>query len=465
MPGFGRSAVLCVAFLVLVAVRGEAGVSVFPLGPTTDDTVTIRVSDYGCTVQGRHTVTRAGSEIRVTLVPGRCPSPPIEYPYEITIGELPAGQYRVTADHGDNRVGTWTFVVRNAEDVPAAIRPWAIPAHTEGTVVHLVPADPQLLCGGTDCSAFRLEIAGKTYAIRDLHLPGGYKGFVAPPHAPGPVEMRLTNANGTFVIPAALYYFDPNAERADLSVHERVLFPVFFSSDGAFGSRWRSEAVVSNPNRWDLRKLNALDPVVCVRPPCLDRLASHERRKVQGQGYPRGVALLIPRGESDDLSFSLRVRDISRDAETAGSQVPVIRERDMFRNTDVTLLDLPLDPRYRTKIRVYALVDPMYEQVENNMQAQVRYRSVVRDGTWFMMSRDCAGLACDFTPFYHEFDLAPGAAGEYADVYVALPEGALGWAFASITNNITQQVTVVAPDGKGGEPCDQPVADWCRWPR
>lgn len=437
-----RFAALSVA-LLLVAFPGEAGVSIFPLGPTTDDAVTVRVSDLGCSVPGGHSFTRTGSEIRVTLQQGSCPSPPTEYPYEVPIGELPAGQYRVTANYGDAPAGTFTFVVRNAEEMPTAVRPWAIPANTEGTVVHLYPSEPTRLCGGYDCSAFRLEIAGQTYGIRDLDLPNGDVGFIAPAHEPGPVEMRLTNANGTFVVPAALYYFDPNA-RADLSIHERVLVPVFFQADGAFGSRWRSEAVVSNPNRWDVPMLSALDRIACVNPPCIDPLASHERRKVQGLGYPHGVALLIPRGESDDLAFSLRIRDISHDAETAGSQVPVVRERDMFRNTDVALLDLPLDPRYRTKIRAYAFPDPMYEH--------------------FPLTAECSGNACDVTPVYWEVDLAPGAAGESTDVYIDLPEGALGWAFASITNNATQQVTVVVPDGNGGAPCDGNLRS-CRWAR
>jgi hypothetical protein len=442
---------LSVAIILVFATRSEAAVSVVPLGPTSDDSVTVRVSDYGCAAQGLHTVVRTGSEIRVRLQPGRCPSPPIEYAYEVPVGELPPGEYRINATYGDDPLGTYSFVVRNADEPAVTLRPWAIPANTAGTLVHVLPLDAQVLCGGPDCSSFRLEIAGKTFAIRDLDLTDGKVGFIAPAHAPGLVDMKLTNSEGTVVIPAALHYFDPMG-RADLSVHERVLFPVFFNSDGAFGSRWRSEAVLSNPNHWALHTLNALDPVVCIQPPCLDRIAPRERRKMSGGGYPRGVGVLIPRGESDDLSFSLRIRDISREAENAGSQVPVVRERDMFRNTDITLLDLPRDPRYRTRVRVYAFVDPMYEQLHNNMQIGVKPAGVTRQ-QFAQLSVDCSGLSCDFTPFYGEFDLEPGVAGETTDVYVRMPEGALGWAFASVTNNVTQQVTVIAPDGKGGAPC------------
>lgn len=433
---------------ILFATAADAQVSVFPPGPTSDDEVTLQVSD---TCSARVTsLTRDGSDINVTLAQqGPCPSPPIEYPVEIALGELPPGQYRVRVEQAGFELRTLAFLVRNAEPVPFALRPWAIPTFPRGHVVRIVPPDPVQLCGGFDCSAFRLEVGGVVYGIRDLDLPNGGIGFAAPAREAGPVEVRITNAKGTFVIPAGLVYFDPGAA-PDRSVFEPVLFPVLFSTDGVNGSRWRSEAVLANPNEWAVQNWNAIDSIVCVTFPCGELLAPKARNNFEGQGYPQGVALLVPRGESEGLAFSLRIRDISRDAESYGTTVPVVRERDLLRNAEVTLLDVPLDPRFRTKVRVYAFPDPVYVTGIIPPQAGVRVGTAER--RWFLLARSCEGDRCAAVPYYGDFDIPPGREGESADVYVDLPERALGWAFASVTNNVTQQVTVVAPAGKGGRP-------------
>jgi hypothetical protein len=445
MPAVAR---LLTFVSILLAATASAQVSIFPPGPTSDDEVTLQVSD---TCSARVTnVTRNGFDISVTLAQqGTCPSPPIEYPVHVALGELPPGQYRVRVEQNDFEPRTMTFYVRNAEPVPFALRPWAIPTNPQRHVVRIVPPDPRQLCGGSDCSSFRLEVGGVVYGIRDLDLPGGGIGFAAPPRAAGPVDVRITNAQGTFVIPAGLVYFDPGAP-LDRSVFEPVLFPVLFGTDGVNGSRWRSEAVLSNPNEWAVMNLNSIEQIVCVTFPCGELLGPKGRKKFDGQGYPQGVALLVPRGESEDLAFSLRIRDISRDAESYGTTVPVVRERDLLRNTEVTLLDVPLDPRFRTKVRVYVFPDPVYYTGILPVGAAVQVGS--DQPRAIALSRNCGGGGCDELPYYAELDLPAGGEGESADVYVELPADALGWAFASVTNNLTQQVTVVAPAGKGGRP-------------
>ena len=437
------------AAFLLLAVHGQAAISIFPPGPTTDDEVTLRISSY---CSNRVTsLTRSGNQIRVTLTHGGCPSPPVEWPLEVPLGELPPGQYDLSVQlYSDVPPQTMSFIVRPNAPRPFRLRPWAVATRPEGMRVHLDIDDPRELCGGVDCSTFRLVVAGKSYGRFDIQQPDGTFSFVPPDHAPGAVEVRVTNAQGTFVIPAGLVYFDPSAP-PDVSVFERVLFPVLFSSGGANGSRWRSEVVLANPNPWAVQNWNDLGFMICVTSPCGERLYPKTRVSFEGERYPRGAALLVPRGESDDLSFSLRIRDVSRDAESYGSQVPVVREQKMIVNRAVTLLDVPLDPRFRTKVRLYAFLDPMYEETTNNSFANVRVGATGAPRR-LQLVRSCTGDECAVTPYYAELDLAPGGEGTRADVYVELPEGALGWAFASVTNNITQQVTIVSPAGKGGRP-------------
>jgi hypothetical protein len=38
-------------------------------------------------------------------------------------------------------------------------------------------------------------------------------------------------------------------------------------------------------------------------------------------------------------------------------------------------------------------------------------------------------------------------------VHLTLPLDATAWAFATVTNNATQQVTIVTPSGSGLQPC------------
>jgi len=49
--------------------------------------------------------------------------------------------------------------------------------------------------------------------------------------------------------------------------------------------------------------------------------------------------------------------------------------------------------------------------------------------------------------------LPSGAEDEFVDIYVTPYFSLSAWAFVSVTNNETQQVTIVTPDGEGGEAC------------
>ncbi|HEX6083618.1 MAG TPA: hypothetical protein VF266_03775 [Thermoanaerobaculia bacterium] len=417
--------VTALAAVLLLSAAAQAQISVFPHGPTSDDEVVVRFTTIGG-IQG-HEVTRNGAEILVRWMHSGILTPPMYLTHDIPLGELPPGQYRVTVEH----LGSQSFVVRNGDHVPLRLRPWAIPA--TGALVHLDRDDME--------SDFTLELGGRTYGAQDLVGDGAIRIAA---HAPGLVDAKLTTASGTVVLPAALYFFDPFAA-PDFSVFERVLFPVLFASNGANGSRWRSEAVIANPNPWAVQNRNSVENLVCITWPCGELLEAKSRKGFEGDGYPRGQALLVPRGEADDLAFSLRIRDLSRDAESFGSQVPVVREDDLFRNREIALLDVPRDPRFRTKLRIYAFPDPIYD-----IDYAFAYVTVGNTATQTIrLAPSCTSQPCEAQPAYGELDLPPGARGEMSDIHLTIDEGALGWAFASVTNNTTQQVTIVAPAGRG----------------
>lgn len=433
----------------------QLSISVLPPAPTTATPVTVRFTDQ-CANESNSTaaVVRDGSLIRITITQrSSCPSPPLPWRYEVPVGLLPSGQYRVEVYRFERLAAAGSFVVRRTD---VELRPFAVPDEPNGLQVSVQRLPPGPPCK-EPCTSVRV---GGT--------PVGGFTFIAPRHPPGFADLSYTAQDGsTVVIPNALFYYDSEAP-PDPSLFEPVLFPVLFRSAGAGGSDWRTEAGISNPMPWFVQTFNNIQPIVCVTSPCGERLTPRDRVHFEGHGYPHGVALLVPRQEAETLAFTLRVRDVSREAEGFGTEVPVVREAEMFRNTEITLLDVPLDPRHRAKLRVYAFLDPAYANQQNAPEgvdvALLHSPGKAITLTGRPLVRDCAraGNSCAMQPHYAEIDLAHDPAkGNRADVYVHLPEGARGWAFVSVTNNTTQQVTLVTPDGRGGSPCDWPY-DGCR---
>ncbi len=450
MPRMVAPGVLLFLLLLSPLLHGQ-GVYVFPPGPDSNTTIDIRVPLY---CPGPISASVAGSviHVRVEDAADQCGEPPFLRPFGVKVGPLPPGQYRVEVDAGRLDRRTTTFVVRNAGPKAFRVAPFAIPSTGEPRLpVRITNAPGEApLCPGGQCT---IRVGEIVVAQKRVEANGDVV-FDAPPHAPGVVDVTIRRPGGgaDVTVRAALYYFDRGAP-PDMSVFERVLFPVLFDAPGANGSLWRSEAAILNPRPWFVETYNDIQPIVCIAPPCGERVAPGQFLRWSGGSYPQGVALLVPRGEADELAFSLRVRDLSRAAEGFGTEVPVVREADMFRNAGMTLLDVPLDSRYRVKIRAYVF-DPLHVQTGGAVGVLI----VRSDGTRTRLRadlrrRNCAAGSCAATPLYGELDLPAGREGARADIYLSTPDDALSWAFASVTNNGTQQVTLVTPDGFGGPPC------------
>ena len=124
----------------------------------------------------------------------------------------------------------------------------------------------------------------------------------------------------------------------------------------------------------------------------------------------------------------------------------------MVRAVSATLLDVPFDPRYRVKLRAYMFDDDNEAQhVRTTVRIDTHGSSISRAFT-LDLRRTCQPAQCAYTPLYGELDIPSGASGARANLYVR-SQGLLTWAFASVTNNTTQQVTIINADGAGGDPC------------
>ncbi|HUP60824.1 MAG TPA: IPT/TIG domain-containing protein [Thermoanaerobaculia bacterium] len=153
-----------------------------------------------------------------------------------------------------------------------------------------------------------------------------------------------------------------------------------------------------------------------------------------------GRIFFVSKGHDKDLAGNIRVRDVTRQASSHGVEVPVVH-RSEFTEETISLLGVPIDPRFRNTLRIYGL-----ERGEN-------FVNVTVGGTLHQLP--LVGTSDLFTPAVITFTDFPQAAltGALTTITVTVdaPRGAEGvgtpiWAFISVTNNETQEITTITPN-------------------
>lgn len=413
-----------------MSLSAQHSAHVFPFGPTTRTPIEVHYLS-SCTAR-THSVARTGSDITITAIDRQCPAVlPIPVVEKVRLPELlPAGVYEVVLEfEGEPRYGELIarFAVRYGGPQPFELHPSAV----EGRSPVRLSGFP---CEQADCSGVTVRVAGEPVAIS---VAGdGAIWFAAPDRDWGLADVTVQQGSSVTTAPAGLYsYWDSR----DRSVYTPILFPVILRGPGAFGSQWRSEATVSNPAPWTVDADYTLHNIGPCAGPCDPPFQPKSIQRFH-DGYPRGTVMWAPRSEAEQLTLALRVRDASRQKEGFGTEIPIVRERDFFHGENIRLLDVPLDPRYRVKVRVY-MIEPVLAPALNGM---VRWRTgdMVLHAP-FTLTRGDSGFSIE--PYYAEVDLPAGAVGQRVNLEVMMPLDATGWAFATVTNNETHQVTIVAP--------------------
>ena len=250
--------------------------------------------------------------------------------------------------------------------------------------------------------------------------------------------------------------------------YERVLLPVVVKGEvpGALGSRWTTQLSILNNVAQDVDVKGYVTaprgcPILC-NPSPLTRPAIAFYPAIASPGtVTQGAILLLDRRFSDSVEVHLRVQDISRQSQTWGTEVPVVREKGLYQGT-LNLLDIPIGAAFRQTLRVY--------DVDARPDAVVRVRfyrvnpatdttSEVLDPTPpdLLVAERTVHLTTEQRNGTPAYDLGyaeisnVGVLPELQNVdririeVTSLTTGLRFWGFVSVTNNDTQHVTVISP--------------------
>jgi len=233
--------------------------------------------------------------------------------------------------------------------------------------------------------------------------------------------------------------------------YERILIPIYGAQamPGAFGSLWTSEFIVRNNGDSYIEILQRLSGLcgTCPLPPAQPRTTLAYLANVPNPGG--GIFLYVPISGMANISFNARVQDVSRQALTWGTEIPIVHEREAVTGT-LQLLNIPADDRFRQTLRIY--------DFDGRDGAQVIVRVFPNDSST-LLTQSVITLkqgSIDDSP-------SPGwpamAQLAFADIAGAslvngtrlrleimpITPSLRIWAFVSVTNNETQHVTTITP--------------------
>lgn len=237
--------------------------------------------------------------------------------------------------------------------------------------------------------------------------------------------------------------------------YTRLLVPVTAGEvRGANGSVWTTEWTLYNASGTQLYVTGpfpylGLSPVIMdneVRPGETKRL-----HLSQAEPGSDGAFIYLPDEVVDQVSMSLRVRDISVNAHSYGTSIPIVRPTEL--KPFITLIDIPTDPAYRATLRIYSAGSEP-QTVRVTVYAANRGTPLEQYDVQ-LHQNDSSGIGEEVArPAYVQLDPLSTAARAIGSPIrieisnlgenVSPPLPSL-WAFVSISHNETQQVTTILP--------------------
>jgi hypothetical protein len=242
----------------------------------------------------------------------------------------------------------------------------------------------------------------------------------------------------------------------------RILIPTTYDGPGAYGSEWRTIVAINNlTDRWFFTRGVLFGRFCPIPEGCYgDFIGPGEAGNLIGPKISSGLLLEDWSWGSPGLAITARVAALPRNPLLSGTDLPVVREKE-FAGRPVHLAAVPIDiggAEARTKLRVYGL-DVGAGGGQVRVDVREGFPSGAVGASWiatFVVAPPEAPNAHLF-PACAELNLerllVSSSAGLLGNVFeidvVPLPQasGALAriWAFATVTDNVTNEVTVVRP--------------------
>ena len=232
---------------------------------------------------------------------------------------------------------------------------------------------------------------------------------------------------------------------------ERILLPVvvYEPIPGAHGSLWQTVVTIRNASDETLTHYPPQCPLlpVPIRFCQQTQLAPGDAREIHLL-TETPVFLNVNKSLADQTFVQLRVRDLSRDAESFGTEIPVVRAAEM-KTGHGEILDVPNDPRFRLTLRLYAdVVEQATDIVVRFVNETTGETSESRYSVLPLPDNYPTGEPIISPPLYQQID----AFDSYAELRTAEririefhpdSDAVRYWAFVSITNNDSQQITTL----------------------
>jgi hypothetical protein len=280
---------------------------------------------------------------------------------------------------------------------------------------------------------------------------------IAPAHAAGSVDVTvsITNVATPVVVANAYRYSSPSGD-------ERILIPVAASGPGPSAARFETEISITNVSDEPLPVTGAAVTPSSFEPQIFPIVPPHSTTVLgflnHGLGHP-GAFIYVPARQARDAITSVRVHDTSRDAAAFGVRIPAVSDLDFA--ATIRLTGIPTDQRFRSTLRVYGY------DAKNFGPVTLRVRDDA-DGT--LLATVPVALKADpsqedIIPASVQLSLDPIIAPlrnhprlriDIADSDAIRPI----WGLVSVTNNQTQEITLVTPQASAATPDKLPLGWW-----
>lgn len=243
-----------------------------------------------------------------------------------------------------------------------------------------------------------------------------------------------------------------------LAQQEKILIPITPApAFGAHGSIWENDLVITNMGDTPVTVFG-YSPINCPVEPCSTipqpippRTTIFTGSGSEGCGV-EGLLLTTDPSSAEKLAFTLRSRDRSRDERSWGAVVPVVRSSAWF-STPFSIVDVPLTSRFRATLRIYdgdptttPAVRVRYFAVHPTAQGAPADTFLSETTPSFALPPESSRNRCPgYSQIALSLDPSIVSAGRIRITVEPLDGRREYWAFVSVTNNDTQEVTIIAP--------------------